>query len=354
MQDFAAMDKYLRQNLGVRLGVALADIHQECANVLSKDELQEICAHLSTGTVTDQKHAATLTSAKQQNDPQRCLNVLSNYFLVDGGDATRGSLMTKALATARPGLHERCQSAQQKFFALSKELKALTLVEASMALYTLAGVVLQRYTEARRVAGALDFDDLILKTKSLLEGKGGEAQWVLYKLDGGLDHILVDEAQDTSPEQWQIIKALAGEFFAGAGSRDGIARTVFAVGDEKQSIYSFQGADPKMFADAGEHFAALARNAGLAWKPIELTMSFRTVSPVLAGVDGVFADTQKTPGLTTGGPPPRHSAMRIGQAGLIEIWPTEKPDDPAEADPWSAAVGHERTLPRQSPRRPYR
>jgi ATP-dependent helicase/nuclease subunit A len=335
LQDFAEMDKYLRQNLGVRVGVALADIHQECASVLSEDELQDICAHLSTGTVTDQKHAATLTSAKQQIDPQRRLDVLSNYFLVDGGDATRSSLMTKALAMGRPGLHERCQTAQQEFFTLSKELKALTLVEASMALYTLAGVVLQRYTEARRIAGALDFDDLILKTKSLLEGKSGEAQWVLYKLDGGLDHILVDEAQDTSPEQWQIIKALAGEFFAGAGSRDGAPRTVFAVGDEKQSIYSFQGADPKMFADAGNHFAALARDAGLAWKPIELTMSFRTVAPVLAAVDGVFADAQKTPGLTAGGPPPRHSAMRIGQAGLVEIWPTEIPDDRTETDPWS-------------------
>ena len=90
------------------------------------------------------------------------------------------------------------------------------LIEASVALYRLAGAVLQRYTDARSAAGALDFDDLILKTTSLLSGDHGEAQWVLFKLDGGLDHILVDEAQDTSPEQWQIISSLVREFFAGA------------------------------------------------------------------------------------------------------------------------------------------
>ncbi len=115
---------------------------------------------------------------------------------------------------------------------------------------------------------------------------------MLYKLDGGLDHILVDEAQDTSPEQWQIISGLAREFFSDVGA-GAAPRTIFAVGDEKQSIYSFQGADPKMFAEAGERFAALAHSAQLAWKPVSLTMSFRTVAPVLAAVDRVFADQCK-------------------------------------------------------------
>ena len=73
---------------------------------------------------------------------------------------------------------------------------------------------------------------------------------MLYKLDGGLDHILVDEAQDTSPAQWDVIRALAEEFFSGSGARE-VARTLFAVGDEKQSIYSFQGAAPTMFAAHG-------------------------------------------------------------------------------------------------------
>ena len=332
--DFAAIDAYLRQQFNVREAVASADLHQECANVLSKDDLREIHEHLSTGTKTDLKHAATLASVRQQEETRLAVEILSGYFLVDGGKAVRGSLMTKGLGEARPDLLQRCQRAQQRFFAISQERKALTLIEASVALYTFAGAVLKRYTDARRVAGALDFDDLILKTKMLLEGNGGAAQWVLYKLDGGLDHILVDEAQDTSSEQWQIISGLAHEFFSDVGA-GAAPRTIFAVGDEKQSIYSFQGADPKMFAEAGERFAALAANARLSWKPVSLTMSFRTVAPVLAAVDKVFADGQTTPGLTAGGPAINHAAIRAGQAGLVEIWTTEKPDEAGVADPWS-------------------
>jgi ATP-dependent helicase/nuclease subunit A len=334
LEDVSAMETYLRQTLGVRAGVAAADLHRECANVLSDDDMRELAGHLATGKTSDVKHVTKLTEAIGIFDSGRRIEAFASYFLKTSGEP-RQSLMTKALASAKPGLNSRCQAAQQKFFALRNELKALTLVESSMALHALAGIILQRYTEMRRIAGALDFDDLIVKTKSLLEGENGQAQWVLYKLDGGLDHILVDEAQDTSPEQWQIVQALAHEFFSGESAHNGTPRTIFAVGDEKQSIYSFQGADPKMFADAGDRFAALARDAGLVWNPIELTMSFRTVAPVLAAVDHVFAQPDRTPGLTASGPPPRHNAIRVGQAGLVEIWPAEKPDDPAPADPWS-------------------
>jgi ATP-dependent helicase/nuclease subunit A len=334
LEDVSAIETYLRHSLGVRAAIAVEDVHKECACVLSDNDLRELAAHLATGKASDTGHVPTLQVVAELADAQRRLEALAGYFLTTSGDP-RKTLMTKALSSEKPELNDRCLAAQQKFVALTNELKALTLIECSMALYAFAGIILQRYTEARRSAGALDFEDLILKTKSLLEGEGGEAQWVLYKLDGGLDHILVDEAQDTSPEQWDIVKALAHEFFAGAGTRDGAPRTVFAVGDEKQSIYSFQGADPKMFADAGVGFAALARDAGLVWKPIELTMSFRTVTPVLAAVDAIFADAEKTPGLTAEGPPPKHNAIRLGHAGLVEIWPTEKPDELAPADPWA-------------------
>ena len=68
-----------------------------------------------------------------------------------------------------------------------------------------------------------------------------------YKLDRGVDHVLIDEAQDTSPRQWDIVAHIISEFTSGAGARDGVMRTVFAVGDEKQSIFSFQGAAPREF-----------------------------------------------------------------------------------------------------------
>ncbi len=333
VDELRAMDTFLRQQLNVRADIAIAALHGECANVLSENDLRELQKLLATGGKTDIGHVEKLSAALGEADHQRKTYILSDYFLTDKGEAPRKSLMTKALSEANPGLRDRCQTAQQNFFRLAEELRALTLVEASLALYQLAGHVLKRYASARSSVGALDFDDLILKTRDLLTSGNGQAQWVLFKLDGGLDHILVDEAQDTNPEQWDIISELAREFFSdvGAGAQ---TRTVFAVGDEKQSIYSFQGAAPEMFASMGKRFADLATNAGRHWRRVPLTLSFRTVKPVLDAVDDVFRDPARTPGLTADGGGISHAANRIGQAGLVEIWDTEKPDDKAEADPW--------------------
>ena len=209
----------------------------------------------------------------------------------------------------------------------------LQLLDATLALVRLGGAVMQRYTHVKARQAKLDFDDLIGRAASLLRSSSA-VEWVLYKLDGGLDHILVDEAQDTSPVQWQVIRALAEEFFTGRGAREE-ARTLFAVGDEKQSIYSFQGAAPRMFAAMGEDLAQRADRAGLAWRRVPLTLSFRSVEPLLAAVDGIFADPQRTPGLGAAPVPLRHVADRAGHAGLIEIWPTEKHEPAAAAEPWS-------------------
>ena len=189
------------------------------------------------------------------------------------------------------------------------------------------------YTRAKSQRAALDFDDLIAHSASLLD-QSNAAAWVLYKLDGGLDHVLVDEAQDTSPIQWRVIEQLVSEFYAGAGVReekvqregDG-ARSVFAVGDEKQSIYSFQGAEPKMFAETGRRFEARAQAAEQAFEAVPLLLSFRTVAPLLKAVDRVFNDHAQTPGLSASGEAIRHLALRTQQAGLFELWEPEVPED---------------------------
>src|SRR5690606_37595213 len=113
------------------------------------------------------------------------------------------------------------------------------------------------------------------------------AQWVLYKLDGGVDHVLVDEAQDTAPEQVDLIEALTGEFYAGAGARDA-ARTTFVVGDEKQSIYSFQGADPSRFLAWSQRMAQRAHEARVGFEQIPFVTSFRCAPEILQAVDAVF------------------------------------------------------------------
>ena len=166
-----------------------------------------------------------------------------------------------------------------------------------------------------------------MKAAALLAGQGddpaGAAQWVHYKLDEGLEHILVDEAQDTNPMQWRVIRGLAEEFFADSAGHSGAPRTVFAVGDEKQSIYGFQGAAPHMLVESGAHFAEHARDASRAWNDVSLTLSFRTTTPVLDAVDAVFADPNRTPGVARAAGALRHESSRQGHAGLVEIWESE-------------------------------
>ena len=135
---------------------------------------------------------------------------------------------------------------QEALLEVVDKIKALKTAQATGAFLTIAFEVLRIFDELKENAGVLDYTDLILKTRSLLEEKD-MASWVLYKLDGGIDHILLDEAQDTSPEQWAIIRAICEEFFAGEGRKADKIRTMFAVGDKKQSIYRFQGADADEF-----------------------------------------------------------------------------------------------------------
>jgi ATP-dependent helicase/nuclease subunit A len=160
---------------------------------------------------------------------------------------------------------------------------------------------------------------------------------VLYKIDGGIDHILVDEAQDTNPAQWSIIEALAAEFFAGSGASDKL-RTLFAVGDEKQSIYSFQGANPARFGEVGRAFKQRAEALGLVWHEVPLTLSFRSTEPILTAVDSVFGRAPAADGLTwQAGAIIQHHPFRKGEAGLVELWEveTEKPAETDAFEPWN-------------------
>ncbi|MEZ5919605.1 MAG: UvrD-helicase domain-containing protein [Alphaproteobacteria bacterium] len=204
-------------------------------------------------------------------------------------------------------------------------------------LFALGEAVLNLYDSLKAEQGVLDFDDLIFETLDLLKGRSDTAgasggQWVQYKLDRGLEHILVDEAQDTNPEQWAIVEALCDEFFAGrsAGERE---RTIFSVGDEKQSIYGFQRASPEEFARMHAYFTTRVTQAGSRWETIKLNISFRSVKSVLAAVDSVFESVSAFG--DTGGEPVRHHSFRRGQAGLVELWPVFEDDEASQEDLWT-------------------
>ncbi|MCA1336034.1 double-strand break repair helicase AddA [Pseudooceanicola marinus] len=215
--------------------------------------------------------------------------------------------------------------------AEARELRvALLARDKAQVLQDFARAFLPRYARAKEARGWLDFDDLILRTRELLTNTV-VSQWVLWRLDGGIDHILVDEAQDTSPVQWQVIAALAREFTSGAGARDGVERTIFVVGDKKQSIYSFQGADPSGFDRMRADFGAQLAETGQPLQVLELEYSFRSAGAILGLVDRVF-DGREEAGFTTD---QRHKAFKDAMPGRVDLWPlVEKPEVEDKEDWW--------------------
>ncbi|MDP6263310.1 MAG: double-strand break repair helicase AddA [Rhodospirillales bacterium] len=313
------------------------------------EDLRRASAALDHGTAKDRERAAAIRAWLDGGALQRAAGFLEAYAPVfikktDGGPCAEKNLITKAAKTADPGALGILLDEQARVLAVKDRLKALEVACSTDALLHLGAALLDSYESMKEDRALLDYDDLIAKARDLLAAEGG-ASWVHYKLDGGIDHILVDEAQDTSPEQWQVIAVIAGEFFAGEGSREG-PRTVFAVGDEKQSIFSFQGADPDEFDRMRAHFADRVGDAGGKWRPVDLTLSYRSTWTVLNFVDRVFETAEARDGMSSGEAQIRHLSARDGQAGLVELWPTLKPEEDPAADPWDAPLDQ---MPAASP-----
>ena len=188
--------------------------------------------------------------------------------------------------------------------------------ETSFSIHKFASVFLQVYTEQKNFKGLLDFDDLINIAVNLLT-TSAVADWVLYRLDGGIDHILVDEAQDTSPSQWKVIETLAQELTSGQGIKENRSRTVFVVGDQKQSIYSFQGADPGQFDRVRDRFSAKLEGAEKTLQVASLDYSFRSSQTILALVDKIYEDARAE----DFGWGRKHLAFKSELPGRIDLWP---------------------------------
>ncbi len=281
--------------------------------------LRSAAAALAAGSRTDRARGGTI--AAWCEDRQRRQQMLAKYagaFLTDEGEV-RKILITRDAARADG---ETCTilAAEAERIKNFREMQAAAaLMEASCALIRLGGALMGEYAERKRTHGVLDYDDLVAVALDLLRCPG-IAPWVLFKLDGGLDHILIDEAQDTNPEQWEIVAALAAEFFSGESARDRL-RTIFAVGDAKQSIYSFQRADPHAFLEMRRHFEERISDARQDWRVVPLEISFRSTEPVLRAIDAIFRDRAAHDGVALDGAEIRHIAARTGQGGVVELWP---------------------------------
>ena len=289
---------------------------------------QAVAAIREHGTAAEQKKADKINAWLEQTTPPgiTALDHYAEVFLTADGKI-RATLLTKAVAESLPeGLKIMTREAE-RLISIYQKLHAITSASRSFHLMVLAEAMAHGYADAKKNAGLMDYDDLISTTHDLLAAHGGAA-WVRYKLDRGINHLLIDEAQDTSPEQWQILNTLADEFFTGDEEHeaDKPPRSLFSVGDYKQSIYSFQGARPDLFTAQENHFRRLAENAHKPFSRVDLDTSFRSVVPVLGVVDQVTQSQLDNgqpalPGLreTSAGDVASHVVLRLGQAGFIDM-----------------------------------
>jgi len=320
-----------------RLGVAGARdevIAAACADAaFDAAALRAAVARLQGGKKSDVERADLMAPWLAQPDRRAALFDDWCKAFLTGDLVPRKSLITKDLGGEDSAYGKALRAEALRLEAVLERCRAATVASGTAALVRLVDALLRRYGAHKHRRAVLDYDDLILKTRHLLE-QAGAAAWVLYKLDGGIDHVLIDEAQDTNPDQWRVVRAIAEEFFAGAGARAG-ARTVFAVGDAKQSIFSFQRADPDAFAAMRDFFRARVEAAERAWDTVDLTVSFRSAPAVLKAVDAVFDGAAAADGVVPPGETLRHEPIRTGAPGLVELWPLVLPADAAPMEAWT-------------------
>jgi len=275
-----------------------------------------------TKTYTD--FTASLRAIDLKSPDRASLESLFDLFLHKSGEFTGQSRASrfpqsnhKAAIAAMEPFAETVFDWMDRTQAARQLLLALDAAERTRALYAFGTAFVQGYEQQKLWRGALDFDDLIRNARALLTDPQ-VAQWVLFRLDGGIDHILVDEAQDTSPGQWAVIRSLTQEFATGSGAHPDRRRTIFVVGDQKQSIYSFQGADPAAFNQMRLHFDSQLAMSGQGLNALELEYSFRSSHAVLLTVDHVFRGPHLS-GL--GEHPPNHLAFKEAMPGRVDLWP---------------------------------
>jgi ATP-dependent helicase/nuclease subunit A len=323
----------LSKALNVDPAKSLEQVEQEIVNgpILPTSQWAAVAAICQTSSANDQKQGERLALASRLSGRDQVETYLKVF--IDSKFQPRPNLLTKGFAKQQPGLTQRLLNEQNRVLPLRDLRNAIRCRDRSAALITVASEVLERYGNDKQRRGLVDYDDLIDKALDLL--RSTDAAWVHYKLDLGIDHLLIDEAQDTSAKQWEIVQRLVEEFTAGAGARPG-TRTIFAVGDEKQSIFSFQNAAPQKFAEMRNYFRKKHEDGGLIFEYRQLEHSFRSCDSVLGAVDIVFKDIAGSVTSDSQGGIPPHIALPDAQPGVVEIWDTIKPEKREPIEGWDA------------------
>ncbi len=309
--------------LAQRLGITLSEdglfesavqIKQRIWKQTPRAAVLSAAHELAQSKPANQKTAQKIYAALEQTDDQEAFDLYTQVFLT-----SKGALLSK-VTTTKVALDLYGENATgygsevHRICAALEQIKNTDALSLTKAVFIFTRRAVQDYISRKNALRLVDFNDQIMRAKILLTQTEAK-EWVLYKLDKGVEHILLDEAQDTSPEQWDIIEAIAQEFDAIENS----GRTKFAVGDEKQSIYSFQGARPELFLERTQQ--AILSDSSV--RAVPMKMSFRSAPQILNLVDAIFADCRAQAHIfdrPPAGDLPRHSAYRQ-DIGRVELWP---------------------------------
>jgi ATP-dependent helicase/nuclease subunit A len=321
--------------LGVDPSERLDDIEREIVDGphLPRSRWEGVAAVLDTSGKSDSDQAARLREALVFSGSEQVGEYLG-VFLTEAL-APRKSVVTKKFCDNNPAIGRLFGREADRIGPLIEKRRALTIRDRTQALLIIATAVAANYRREKQERGLLDYDDLIDKTLEMLDRVS--SGWVHFKLDRGVDHVLIDEAQDTSPRQWDIVAHLISEFTTGEGARDGVKRTIFAVGDEKQSIFSFQGAAPREFDLRRKSLQSKFEDAKLKFDPISLTYSFRSGSAILRSVDHVFREQAIYSSIhAVENGYPIHESLADAGPSLIDLWELELPDPRQDIEGWRA------------------
>ncbi len=345
------LGRVIRQHLELDLGITNSELFENsfAENAFNVSGIKTCISAMKIGNKRDKANAKVLDNwIKNKKSRMKDYPAFRSVFLTKNG-ALRARLTTKSVVKSNPEVDRVLKYEGERLIIFENKRRALRIADRTLAIVEIAYSVLQLYESEKHFNGLLDYDDLILKTLDLFS-RPGIASWALFKLDGGLDHILIDEAQDTNDEQWYIIEKLTEEFFTHLECEENSlipTRTIFAVGDIKQSIFSFQRADPQSFLNMREKFSSRVKSSKRGWQGVSLNVSFRSTSAVLTAVDAVFnarsGEVYNGVGVLERGQdktliPIFHKVHRKGDGGRAELWPMEISDQGYANESWSLPI----------------
>jgi ATP-dependent helicase/nuclease subunit A len=321
--------------LGIATGDTIENVERAIVDGpnLPRSRWRDIALVLDTGAKSETDHAARLREALVFTGSEQVEKYLG-VFLTDER-TPRKTVLTKKFCDNNPAVVRAFDAESVRIATLIERRRAVLIRDRTQAFLQIATVAAANYRREKQERGLLDYDDLIDKTLEMLDRVS--PGWVHYKLDRGVDHVLIDEAQDTSPRQWEIVAHIISDFTSGKGARDGVVRTIFAVGDEKQSIFSFQGAAPREFDARRRLLQRKFLDAGLKFDPVSFTYSFRSGPAILQAVDHVFREQEIYRSIhSVESGYPIHNSLADAGPSLIDLWDLQQPEIKQDIEGWRA------------------